>query len=196
MNRKTILSILAGMIFVQFLLHIPFLNNPPMGQHVWRQVVGHAMALNYHLEDDSFWSPRNDTRITDEHDGRIWHEFPLGYWLIGKSYDLTGYHDINARLIWLILSLFAIPFAYLFLRELGGGTFQSLLFTFFLTFAPYYFYYSITVVPNLHGLIWFMGGIAFIARPIREQKLNFRFLLGMVLVTLATLTKPTYLFFG
>ena len=38
-------------VLVQFILHIPIFNLPPMGQHVWRQVMGLSMANNYYQED-------------------------------------------------------------------------------------------------------------------------------------------------
>ena len=41
-------------LVVQILLHISVLPLGPLGQHSWRQVVGHSMAYNYATEDKSF----------------------------------------------------------------------------------------------------------------------------------------------
>ena len=58
-TRYFLLSVIA----VQFVLHLPVFNMPPMGQHVWRQVMGLSMARNYYEEDRSFLDSAQDIRV-------------------------------------------------------------------------------------------------------------------------------------
>ena len=96
-------------VLVQFVLHIPIFNLPPMGQHVWRQVMGLSMANNYYQEDLNFLESAQDIRIGEDDRGLVYTEFPLIYWLIGKSYHAFGFSHINGR-----LTAFFFP-SYLFL---------------------------------------------------------------------------------
>ena len=66
-------------VLIQFILHIPIFNLPPMGQHVWRQVMGLSMANNYYQEDLNFLESAQDIRIGEDDRGLVYTEFPLIY---------------------------------------------------------------------------------------------------------------------
>ena len=69
-------------------------------------------------------------------------------------------------------------------------------FVFFLSFNPFFFYYSISLLPNLPSLSLFVSGIVLIYPKIKENKWGFRYFMGIALITLATITKQLYLFYG
>ena len=99
-------------VLVQFILHIPIFNLPPMGQHVWRQVMGLSMAKNYYQEDLNFMESSLDIRIDIDDKGLSSTEFPLIYWMVGKSYHVTGFSHINGRLTAFLFSLLLIFSSY------------------------------------------------------------------------------------
>ena len=94
------------LILFQILLHIPYMNLPPMGQHTWRQVMGLSTANNYYTEKNSFLYPAQDVRVNLQDKGIIYFEFPLIYWIIGKSYHLNEFNHLNGRIMMLIMEFY------------------------------------------------------------------------------------------
>jgi 4-amino-4-deoxy-L-arabinose transferase-like glycosyltransferase len=183
-------------IFIQIILHLPIIPLPPMGQHTWRQVAGLSQARNYYEENNSFFYPRMDIRVNKNDQGIIYKEFPLLYWLIGKSYRIIGFHHANGRIIQLIIGIFLIIGSYRFCRALGVNDYTARWYTFFLSYSPYFFYYSVTVIPDFIALTFFLWGISLLLPNIMKEKWSYAFWLGVILILLATLSKATWLFFG
>ena len=130
-------------VLIQFILHIPIFNLPPMGQHVWRQVMGLSMANNYYQEDLNFLESAQDIRIGEDDRGLVYTEFPLIYWLIGKSYHATGFSHINGRLTAFLFSILLIFSSYNLVKLFKYDEVFCRWFVFFLSFTPFFFYYSI-----------------------------------------------------
>ena len=183
-------------VLIQFILHIPIFNLPPMGQHVWRQVMGLSMANNYYQEDLNFLESAQDIRIGEDDRGLVYTEFPLIYWLIGKSYHATGFSHINGRLTAFLFSILLIFSSYNLVKLFKYDEVFCRWFVFFLSFTPFFFYYSISLLPNLPSLSLFITGIVLIYPKIKENKWGFRYFMGVALITLATITKQLYLFYG
>lgn len=194
-GRFSVKKALWGLFFLHILFHLPMLNTPPVGLHYWRQIVGHSMARNYFTEPSSFLESRVDIRTEPEDSGIIYHEFPLTYWLAGQSYALFGVQNITPRLIALLFNLLLIFFAYRLARVLEYDPEKAFLFSFLLTSAPLYFYYSVALTPDILGLTFFIGGLAYFLSSLKEKGFS-SFLFGTGLLILGTLCKPTYLFFG
>lgn len=184
------------LIVIQIILHLPVIPLSPMGQHTWRQVAGLSQAKNYYEENNNFFYPRMDIRVGKTDQGIIYKEFPSLYWLIGQSYRLTGFHHANGRIIQLIIAIFLIIGSYRFCRAIGVSDHTARWYTFFLSFSPYFFYYSITVIPDFLALTFFLWGISLLLLNIAEEKWSYTFWLGVILILLATLTKASWLFFG
>ena len=191
-TRYFLLSVIA----VQFVLHLPVFSMPPMGQHVWRQVMGLSMARNYYEEDRSFLDSAQDIRVGIEDGGEIYTEFPWLYWLIGKSYHLTGFSHLNGRLTAFLFAVLLLLGCYRLMRELQFDETSSRWFVFFMGFTPYFFYYSVSFLPNLPSLALFIWGVVLIQSRLELQKLDSFYFLGVLLLTLATTTKQLYLFYG
>lgn len=190
-------SFLALMILLQILIHVPMLHLSPRGMHVWRQVVGSAAIQNYMEEEDSFWNPRADIRLSSDDTGRIYHEFPLTYWLAAKTAKaglMTP--DMAGHVYQLLFNLLMIPGAFYFLIALHAGRNRAALFTFLLTFSPLYLAYAPLLEPNMLGLSFFLLALACYLPAVEEGSYRGRFAIGTLLLILATLAKPTYLFFG
>ncbi len=187
---------LIVIIAFQIIVHLPILALPPMGQHTWLQVTGLSVARNFYEEGNNLFHPRHDVRIDADDTGEIYTAFQGIFWLVGQSYHLTGFSHINGRMMALIMGLFLIIGGYMFTRALGLSEIKARWFVFFLSCSPLFFYYSITLVPNLPALTMFVWGTALIIPKVRQEKWDYLFWLGACLVSLSTLTKPTYLFFG
>ncbi len=187
---------LLTLIVLQILLHIPILPLPPMGQHTWRQVMGLAPARNYFEEDSKFLYPSQDVRIAQADKGVTYFEFPLLYWIIGQSYHLTGFSHINGRFMMLVVGVLLILGSYRLIRSLGFNEIKARWFTLFVSTSPYFFYYSVTVSPNLPALTWFIWGTALLIPSISAETWGWKFWLGIILILLGTISKATYLFFG
>ncbi len=121
---------------LQVLFQIPILNQGPQASHVWRQIVGHAAAVNYYEEDFRFFYPRSDIRVSPSDSGIIYHEFPITYWLTAQSYRLTGFNNANSHIIALLFNIFFIYGLFFLGKALGYSYRRSLLMSFFGTFAP------------------------------------------------------------
>lgn len=205
------LWIFALLAAVQAVLLAPVFPLPPLGQHTWRQAVGHAMARNYVEENDGFWLPKNDIRVRPGDTGVIYHEFPIQYWAAAQMAKLTGAStDLAVRLTQFLVVVWIGIVGVFFARGLGYSPTRSTFFGFFMTANPVSFYYMATVVPNFVGLTLFLAGAAGILhacrlftradphalaadRPIIKPGLM---VAGLAGVLLGTLIKPVYLFFG
>jgi 4-amino-4-deoxy-L-arabinose transferase-like glycosyltransferase len=103
---------------------------------------------------------------------------------------------MNTRMVMLLSGILLIIGSYKLMRSLHANEDRARWFTFFVSFSPYFFYYSITVSPNLPALTWFVWGLALIIPRIEASKWDWRFWAGIIIITIGTLSKATYLFFG
>ncbi|OGH01586.1 MAG: hypothetical protein A2600_11570 [Candidatus Lambdaproteobacteria bacterium RIFOXYD1_FULL_56_27] len=193
LSRNRFLGLLC---LLQVLTHLPFLGLPPAGQHTWRQVAAASQARNYFEEQADFLEPHLDIRVEPGDLGLMYKEFPLLYWLTGQSYRLTGFSHYNLRLVQLAVALLVILAAYGFARQIGLPEPQARGFTFFFSTAPYFYYYAITLLPDLAALGCFLAGVALVLPGILSSKLDGRYLAGSLLLCLAVLFKATWLIFG
>ncbi len=196
LNSWSTRRFLITIVVIQILFHIPIVHLPPMGQHTWRQIMGLSTARNYYEDNNAFFHPAQDVRVEPNDKGVIYFEFPLLYWITGQSYHLTGFSHINGRLMMLIMGIFLIFGSYKLSRSLGLNEVRARWFTFFVSFSPYFFYYSISSSPNMPALTWFIWGIALIIPPLEQRHWNWKYWLGIIFLSLGILSKATYLFFG
>ena len=189
-------QILIWIMIAQFLLHLPIFSLPPMGQHVWRQVIAHSQARNYFEEGNEFLYPTLDVRFSSDDKGIIYKEFPLMYWLTGPSYKITGFHQANARLTQFFAGLLLLFGAFRIARALGATETQQKWYVFFLGGSPYFFYYSVTFMPDVPAMACFLIGISMLLPYLRTRKNQIEFWLGLPVLALALLFKGVWLFFG
>ena len=167
-----------------------------MGQHVWRQVMGLSVARNYYEEDKSFMRSSQDIRVGLQDGGEVYTEFPLIYWLLGKSYHLTGFSHLNGRLMSFLFAALLLLGCYKLMRELNYDEYSSRWFVFFISCTPFFFYYSVSFLPNLPSLALFIWGAALIQSQLKNEKWGFEYFIGILLLTLSTNTKQLYFFYG
>ena len=154
------------------------------------------MAYNYATEDKSFFEPAVDIRMYDGDSGEVYHELPVTYWLTGQVWKYTGIKNFVPRLIAMLFNLTLIWGAFYFALALGLSRQRSLWFSFFMTFSPMYFYYMPSLVPNQLGLTFFIAALAILLPTLDDEKYSLRYIFGTFVLVVATLAKPTYLFYG
>ena len=80
--------------------------------------MGLSVARNYYEEDKSFMRSSQDIRVGLQDGGEVYTEFPLIYWLLGKSYHLTGFSHLNGRLMSFLFAALLLLGCYKLMREL------------------------------------------------------------------------------
>ena len=196
LSWSKIVLILALFCLVQTLLLWPALDLPPVGQHIWRQVTGMAFARNYGLEGADFFFPRQDIRVGQQDLGLIYHEFPIVYWIVGKLYQQFGFHYYLSRIVALSVNFLGIFASYFLARGLQYSQVRSLAFSLFLSFSPLFLYYATTLLPDLTALNYFMMGMALLLYAVSRGEKLLPYAGGVIFVTLAILTKPSWIFYG
>ena len=187
---------LLTLIIFQIVVHIPITPLPPMGQHVWRQIMGLSVARNYYDEGHSLLYSSQDIRVGKEDQGHIYTEFPLIYWLMGMSYHLTGFSHANGRITALVFGILLMLGAYRLTTMLGLAEMKARWVVFFLSCSPVFYYYSISILPNMPGLAMFIWGTIFLLKGLEKDSIGFNFWLGIILIAIGTATKVLYLFYG
>ncbi|MCB9229504.1 MAG: glycosyltransferase family 39 protein [Deltaproteobacteria bacterium] len=189
--------LILALIIFQFIVHLPFFSLPPVAQHTWRQVISLAAARNYYQEDPDLLYPRSDTRVSPDDPGYSYQEFPLIYWILGMSYHLTGFGHANSRIFAFFYASLLLVFASLLLKELGVSSQRRRLTLLLMSFSPLYFYYSITLLPNIPALLFFMIAAWLYLKSMRSREFCWWVdLPGIFFLSLAIVTKATWLFYG
>lgn len=185
----------SGYIFVFLLLynciiHLPFLNLPPCGSHVWRQCNTLAMSRNFANESMNILEPRIDRR--NESNGITGSHFPLYEWGLASIYKVSGEHNVVHRLFSLVISTFGLLALFLIVRQLGHnwktGLFASLIFS----SIPQIYYDGINAMPDILALSLSLFSGFFILK--NSSTSSFRYwLLAFITASLGGLVKFQFL---
>lgn len=186
-------------VAVNFLLHLPFMNEPPQSVHTWRQCNTLAMARNFYQEEMNILHPRVDNRgntpgITGSH-------FPAYEYILASLYQLFGEEFWVHRYLSFIIFLFGGCGLYLLFRHLFAEEIISRIAFIAYLFSPELFYHQINALPDILALsasIW--GFYLFILwfdfeKPF-SAKAWFFIITATFFTTLAGLTKLQYLAIG
>lgn len=196
MRQKAVLAVILGMALLQLLLLWNVLPLPPVGQHVWRQVTGLAFARNFATEHAPFLFPRQDIRIGLLDQGTVYHEFPLVYWLVGKLYSIWGERPEVGRTLAMCINFLGIFASWFLAQQLGYSSIRSWAFCLFYSFAPLFLYYSTSLLPDLTALNEFVLGVGLVLYAQKASGRRLAYAAGVVFLTLALLTKPSWIFYG
>jgi len=158
----------------------------PEGTHMWRKCDGASMAQNYAQNDLPFLEPQLHQRF--ESSGKAVGEFPLFYYLIGKTYQILGFsNEIFRWWWWGILALgFYLLFQWFYLKT--KSTSVSILLNIFCFTPPILVYYGVEFLPDTIALALSFGGLYFYEKW-REKAPRNNLYLGLLFFSLAVLTK-------
>ena len=158
----------------------------PDGTHVWRKCDGASMALNYAQDNAPLLEPRMHHLF--EGSGKAVGEFPVWYYLVGKTYQVFGFSNEVFRWWWWSLLFLGFYFLFQWFYLKTNSTTVSILSIVFCFSPPILVYYGIEFLPDTVALaLSFIGMYAFEKWRVESSKLFL--LLGVLGFSLAMLTK-------
>lgn len=139
-------QVLAALLVVNFLVHLPFMDRVPSGAHVWRQCNTLAMSRNFVYENEGIFKPRIDRR--NETNGITGSHFPLYEFTLSFLYRLLGEHHWVERGYSLLLTSFSAFAIFLILKAFGTDHTRSFLSSFLFCSVPQLYYDGINAMPD------------------------------------------------
>ncbi|HEY1046066.1 MAG TPA: hypothetical protein VGF79_06465, partial [Bacteroidia bacterium] len=154
--RKDI-AIALWLILFSFLTHLPFLNLPPCGAHVWRQCNTLAMSRNFCEEGGKITEARIDRR--NETNGITGSHFPLYEYVLGQVYKVFGTSDSIARVYSLLIFTIGLFGFFRLTFYFSDNRINNFIVTLIFGSIPQLYYDSINALPDILALslsIWSM----------------------------------------
>lgn len=187
-------NILILSLLLNILIHLPFINMGPRSVHVWRQSNTLAVARNFYKEDMNILKPRVDRRL--DTDGVTGMQFPSYEFLLAALYKIFGEHNFLHRLLSLIISSWGmIGMFYLsqfLIKDHLAAAFSAVAYA----FSPDLFYFGFSALPDILALACSVWGLYYFLNWFFENPSYKYFLLSLLLLILAGLTKIQFLAVG
>ena len=158
----------------------------PDGTHMWRKCDGASMAQNYAQQDLPLLEPQLHQMF--EGTGKAVGEFPVFYYLVGKTYQIFGFSNEIFRWWWWGLLALGFYFLFQWFYLKTKSTIVSILLNIFCFTPPILVYYGIEFLPDTVALALSFGGLYFYEKW-RENSSNWSIYIGVVFFSLAMLTK-------
>lgn len=187
--RKDI-AIALWLILFSFLTHLPFLNLPPCGAHVWRQCNTLAMSRNFCEEGGKITEARIDRR--NETNGITGSHFPLYEYILGQIFKVLGTSDAVARIYSLVIFTIGLFGFFRLTFYFSDNRINNFIVTLIFGSIPQLYYDSINALPDILALtlsIWSMLGFIYFAKTNKWPGL----ILGILMATLAGMIKFQFL---
>ncbi len=172
------------------LVHLPFLHLPPSGSHVWRQCNTLGMTRNFAEESMNIFEPRIDRR--NETNGITGSHFPLFEWQLAVVYQITGEHNIVARLYSALIFSLAMIGLFAILMQLGVGKKMAFAGGIGLLSIPQLYYDSINAMPDIYALGLALMSAALFIKDSKNKHWKY-WLMAIVLAILGGLIKFQFL---
>lgn len=141
-------------VFVVLLLVISLLYNfqeiiflKPQGNHFWRQTDCLSITLNYCKEDRGFFEP-SIHQIGVKDNGKTVSDFPLFYYLVGKTWRVTGQHEYIFRGLVLLIFLSALFCLFKTLEDIFKDSVWAILITLLFFTSPILVFYGTGFLMN------------------------------------------------
>lgn len=158
----------------------------PDGTHMWRKCDGASMAQNYAQQNLALFEPQLHQMF--EGTGKAVGEFPVFYYLVGKTYQIFGFSNEIFRWWWWGLLALGFYFLFQWFYLKTKSTTVSILLNIFCFTPPILVYYGIEFLPDTVALALSFGGLYFYEKW-RENSSNWSISLGVLFFSLAMLTK-------
>ncbi|MCI0706428.1 MAG: glycosyltransferase family 39 protein [Ignavibacteriae bacterium] len=191
-GEKTHILLLC-LLLLHIVLHIKYLDLPPVGFHRWRQTQTLSVARNFYEESMNILEPRVDSR--GDQSGITGVEFPIVNYLVALAYQLLGNSYLVERFVLLLFSLLALVGCYHATRTLMDSPSLGLVGAGFLAFSPLFSYYSIVVMPEVPAIALMYVGLYFVLKWERSSRPR-DFALSVVFLCFAALIKLSTLIVG
>lgn len=153
--------IVWGLIpLTSLLMHLPILNRPLVGIHVWRQTQTQTNIRNFATEDGNLFNPRVDNLDEGGPGGIKRMEFPLMQWIFSLFYRLFGDHILISRLLSFLIGILSLGGIYTLFRWVFQDKMIAVLGTWAFCFSPAVYYYIVNPMPDNLGLCLGICGLA------------------------------------
>jgi len=184
---------LPVLLLIYLCSHLPYMQVPASGNHVWRQCNTLAVARNYYEEDMRILYPRVDKRYNKS--GITGPQFTAYDWTLAAIYKVFGFSETAHRWLSLFIMMAAIWAMYLLAFQYSGNRMISGVAASFLAFVPELYYHSINAVPDILSLAamlwaWFLG------RKWVQTGNNWACIASAILFALAGMVKMQFLVAG
>src|SRR6266446_5151522 len=154
-----ILAITARLILI---------NQPYVDHWSWRQSDVAAIARNFLQNGFHFAYPQIDW--AGNAPGYVGTEFPILPFVAALCYKFAGVHEWIGRIQAIILFTVSLPFFFLLVRQIFGGT-AAVWATFFYSFAPLNVIAGRSFMPDVPSLSLALFGLYFFLRWIDSERL-------------------------
>ncbi len=182
----------VGIPLLSLVMHYSAWNLSLTGPHVWRQSQTQQTIDSFVEEDFCILNPRQLARGAGDGIARL--EFPLYQWLIAALGKLVGNTVLLSRIFTFLLSCVAIWGMHALLLAWLHNRLTALLAAYLMAFAPAFFYYAVTPLPDMLAFTSALWSLAVLLRNI--DRFSFKmWSLGMALAAMATLLKLPYAMF-
>src|SRR3989449_3042924 len=163
------------------------INQPYIDRWSWRQSDVAAIARNFSEHGFHFAYPQIDW--AGGAPGYVGTEFPILPFLAAICYKFAGVHEWIGRSQSVIFFAVSLPFFFLLVREIFGGT-AAIWATFFYSFAPLNIFAGRSFMPDVPSLSLALIGLYFFLRWIDNGK-STPFFLAAIATSLSILIKLT-----
>lgn len=157
----------------QTVIHLPYVNKPAMGTHVWRQCNTLSIARNYHEEDMRIWLPRIDKRY--HFPGTTGPSFTAYEYTLAGLYRVFGFSHSLHRWFSLAISILAVAGLFYLARSFLKNNLFATFSAFALIGIPEFYYHSINAVPDLLALAAMVWGWFWARKWIETGSVTFWF---------------------
>src|SRR6476646_10124982 len=164
-----------------------FINQPYVDHWSWRQSDIAAIARNFFENGFRFAYPQIDW--AGDATGYVGTEFPILPFLAAICYKFAGIHEWIGRSQAIIFFAVSLPFFFLLVREIFGGT-AAVWATFFFSFAPVNVFAGRAFMPDVPSLGLAIIGLYLFLRWVDHGRLLL-FFLAAIAISLSLLIKIT-----
>lgn len=180
-----------GLLFViQWAIHLPFMQVPATGQHVWRQCNSLALARNFSEEGMNILEPKIDKRYNTP--GVTGPSFPSYEYTLAVIYKLTGFSQTTHRWLSLFLSFVALASLFGIILCYTSNMRYAFWGGLALLSIPEFYFHSINALPDIMALAAMLAGWGLALLYFRKQ--NIFYLVGSFLfLAVAGMTKLQFL---
>src|SRR6266511_5318350 len=165
------------------MVRLILINQPYIDHWSWRQCDVAAIARNFFETDFRFAYPQIDW--AGNATGYVGTEFPILPFLAAICYKFAGIHEWIGRFQAVIFFAVSLPFFFLLVREIFGGT-AAVWATFFFSFAPLNIFAGRSFMPDIPSLGLAIIGLYFFLRWTDDRELA-HFVVSAIAISLSLL---------
>ena len=151
-------------IGLYLILHLPFVNLPPTGNHVWRQSNSLAIAKNYYEDGLNIIEPKIDKRYDGS--GVTGTNFPLYEWVLAVNYKIWGFSHAVHRMYAMLITFLCFLLVYLNFKSVNVQTGRLAAWIFL--FNPLVFYYGFSALPDMMAILLVLAANYYIIAIVKK----------------------------